>query len=162
MWVHILLEYIFLSISCVLRHLRHWVQRQTTPYPPAPFPHEGKGCKYPSRGSTIPRESCGCWIKVSMPCQGWWCRVPEPPPTHRDPWGTAFSFLLGADAGAAIPQEHSAHPRLRRFSATCMERSWWAQGEHTSSSSWPAKGFYFLPLKHHQSPPQTPAILKRC
>lgn len=78
-WVHIVLEYVFLSVSCVLWHLGHRMQRQTTPHPPAPFPHEGKGCKHPFRGSTIPRESCGCWIKVFMPYQGWWCRVPEPP-----------------------------------------------------------------------------------
>lgn len=141
MWVHILLEYVFLSVSCVLWHLGHRVHRQTTPHPPAPFPHEEKGCKHPPRGSTIPRESCGCWIKGFLPCQDWWCRVPEPQCSggvgfqcSQEPLGTAFSFLLGADAGAAIPQEHSAHLWLSGFGATCMKWSWWASGEHTSSS----------------------------
>lgn len=155
--VHILLEYVFLSMSCVLWHLGHRVQRQTTAHPPAPFSYEGKGCKDPPRGSTIPRQSCGSWIKVSVPCQGWWCTVPEPAPMLTGTPGAQLSpscWRLMLE----LPSRKSTVPVLGSAGLVLPASG---AGGHRESTT-PAKGFYFLPLKHHQSPPQTPTVPKRC
>lgn len=107
---------------------------------PTSLPHflmtENQPANTHPRGSTIPRQAV-CAESRSVPCQGWWCRVPEPPSMFT---GTTGAQLSPSCWGLMLelPSCRSTVPILG--SAGLVLPAWSGTGGHQESTQAAADG----------------------
>lgn len=122
--------YIFIDVPCLVASQGAETNHSRRP---CPISSRGKRLQTPTQRLHHPKGKL--WVLDQGVCamSGGGAGSQSHSHAHRD---TAFSFFLGSDAAATIPEEHRAsteHPWLSGLGGTCVEWSWWAPGEHTSS-----------------------------